>query len=46
MKIRNENLAKLISAIIIGLFIFSSASAIGSNLFPVQTGVVEILMNH
>ena len=41
MKITSNNLAKLFSAIIIGLFIFSSASAIGSKFFPVQAGVTE-----
>jgi V8-like Glu-specific endopeptidase len=41
MKVKNENISKLISAIIVGLFIFSSASTIDSNLFPVQTRVVD-----
>ena len=41
MKITSNNLAKLFSAIIIGLFIFSSASAIGAKFFPVQAEVTQ-----
>ena len=41
MKIKGNDLAKLFSVIIIGMFIFSGASVIGLTFFPVQTEITE-----